>query len=386
METEVEKLEEHLSQVRGKVGDAYVNPSAVMHMDLLGSLSRLKTFLADDDVTGAMALIRRMETDLGRLLAGLEGGLLSFRTERFGEGERFRGELLDRVIGLESGQLQVRRETIALKRAYQERLADAMRGKINPLVRRQLKRVDRMKHFQKKLVAAPGTPFEEVRERLETITEELTLALKQGDLDEARKVSEEITDAADEWATGAGRHPPAAVLSLEREAAGLTKEVANAYPRPAELLPNRDARLAQSRAQDQRALISKTRKLKEWIGKQSEETKFLSTRALESLTQVTRRMSRSVKRLEKTQISEALEEQSSALDELARLREDLKRGDEVAPLESRPVVLTGRVKLPDPDEFEVPPEFRDDILEAMRGDLPGQYEEAIKRYYERLVK
>ena len=385
MEAEVEKLEKHLSQVRGKVGDAYINPSAVLHMDLLGSLAKLKALLAGDDVNNAVSLVRRMETDLGRLLAGLEGGLLSFRTERFGEGERFLGELLDRVISLESGQLQVRRETIALKRAYQERLADAMRGKINPLVKRQLKRVDRIKHLLKKLKVSPGSTFEEILSRLKTMEGELTLALRQGDLDEARKVSEEIADAADEW-LDAGNRPDRPVAEIAREAEGLTKEVSNAYPRPKELLPNRDARLSQSRAVDQRALISKTRKLKGWIGKQNEEAKFLSTRALESLTQVTRRMARSVKHLEKTEIGDALEEQSAALDELARLREDLKRGDEVAPLESRPVILTGRVNLPDPDEFEVPPEFRDDILEAMRGDLPGQYEEAIKKYYERLVK
>ncbi len=64
----------------------------------------------------------------------------------------------------------------------------------------------------------------------------------------------------------------------------------------------------------------------------------------------------------------------------------MKRGDEVAPLESRPVVIRGRVDLPNPDDYEVPPEFREDILEAMHGDLPAQYQDAIKKYYETLVQ
>ena len=386
MEKEVRKLEKHLEQVRGKVGDAYLNPSAMVQMDLLGSLSTLRDLLADDEVKDAVALVHRMETDLGRLLAGLEGGLLSFRTERFGEGERFLGELLDRVMGLESGQLQLRRETIALKRNYQERLNDVMRGKINPLVKKQLKRVDKMTQLIGRLKAPGNTPEEALLERLKKAVSELGLALNQGDLDEARQVTEEVGEASDEWLLGIRKNPPAALEILSKEAAGLIAEINDAYPKPQELLGEKDTKTARVRAQDQRELLAKTRKLRTWIKRQSEETRFLSHRALESLTQVMRRMSRSAAGLESRQIGEALEEQSEALDELARLREDLKRGDEAAPFESRPVVLGGRVTLPDPDEFEVPPEFRDDILEAMRGDLPNQYEEAIKRYYERLVK
>jgi hypothetical protein len=64
----------------------------------------------------------------------------------------------------------------------------------------------------------------------------------------------------------------------------------------------------------------------------------------------------------------------------------MKRGNEVSPIKSRPIVLRGRIELPSPSDYEVPPEFRNDILKAMHGDLPNQYEEAIKRYYENLVQ
>jgi hypothetical protein len=64
----------------------------------------------------------------------------------------------------------------------------------------------------------------------------------------------------------------------------------------------------------------------------------------------------------------------------------LKQGSETQAIESRPLVQTDKIDLPGPEEFEVPPEFRDDILEAMRGDLPHLYEEPIKKYYETLVQ
>jgi hypothetical protein len=133
--------------------------------------------------------------------------------------------------------------------------------------------------------------------------------------------------------------------------------------------------------------LSETRKLRGWIGKQGEEARYVSSRAVNSLSKVARRMAGSISHLEGKRVRQALDAQSKALDELARLRDDLKRGDEVAaPLESRPLVLQGRVELPDPNDYQVPPEFRDDILEAMRDELPTQYKKAIRQYYKTLVK
>lgn len=389
MENEVKELQKTMEAIRGKVGDTYLNPSSLIHMDLLGTLADLRALLANDDISRAVDLVRRLEGDLGRLLAGLEGGLLSFRTDRFGEGERFLGDLLDRVMSLESDQLQLRRETIALKRRYQERLAAVMRGKIDGLVKKQLRRVDRVRRSEdrlKKLVATPGD--HEHLERLQTVLGEITLALGQGDLNEARETADDLLSVAEEWSSrsGSGGRVARELDGIVSEASRLIENIDEAYPRAAQLLTEKDIREARIHATSQRLIAAKTRKLRTWIEKQGEETRFLSNRALDVLAKVTRRMTRSVSALEEKRIGPALDEQTAALDALADLREDLKRGDQATPIESRPVVVSGRIDLPDPDDFEVPPEFRDDILEAMRGDLPNQYEDAIKRYYETLVK
>ena len=382
MEQKLAQLDKHIEQIRGKVGDVYVNPSAVLRTDLIGSLAELRRLLAGDDLAAAQALVRRMETDLGRLMTGLEGGLLSFRTERFGEGERFIGELLDRVMTLEAGQLQLRRETIALKRAGIERLSDLMRGKIGPLVHKQLSRLDRMRRMKNDLKINGDPDASALDESLSCALRELGLALNQGDLDEARQVAEDVRDIAENAEIGRS----AGFTALKDEATRLGDDITAAYPPPAQLLSDKDGRTAAVRAMDQRRILAKARKLKAWIKKQADETRFLSSRAQESLSVASGRMSKSAADLDARRVGEALESQSEALEALADLREDLKRGGELSPLESRPQVPVGRVELPSPDEFEVPKEFRNDILEAMRGDLPNSYEEAIKKYYEALVQ
>ena len=79
-------------------------------------------------------------------------------------------------------------------------------------------------------------------------------------------------------------------------------DITEAYPRPAQLLTEKDIREARSRATQQRLLNAKTRKLRSWIQRQGEETRFLSNRALDVLAKVTRRMTRSVTSLEEKQI------------------------------------------------------------------------------------
>lgn len=174
--------------------------------------------------------------------------------------------------------------------------------------------------------------------------------------------------------------------ALQSEAKQTIAEITDAIPKPAQLLSEKDARRANIRSVEQRLILSKTRNLRAWIKKQSDKSKFLSSRVSDSLSESIKRMSDSVSQLELRQISQSIEEQSLALNQLSELREELKRGGESVPIESRALILNGRVELPTPDQFIVPAEFRADILEAMRGDYPSLYEEAIKKYYEALVR
>jgi hypothetical protein len=386
LEQAVVRLQEEMEKIRGQVGRAYVNPSALDTIDLVGSLNRLRELLAEGDISAASRLAASLEQDLARLMAGLESGLLSFRTDRFGEGEKFIGDLLDRVMAIESEQLQLRRQTTAVQRRYQERLIEIMRGRIDPLVRKQLSQVKRMRGSLEEIDAPKSAPAREQLLALRVVARELELALGQGDLEEARLLAETIGEMIDEWRAVGEGSAPTQLTEVARVAARLIEEIAAAYPKPFQLLGERDRRRLRTHANKQRHLTFKTKKLRTWIRDQSEETRFLAHRALGSLRTVAGKMNDGVTHLESQLVRDALVSQSEALDELARLRDDLRRGTEAAPLDSRPVLLRGAVEIPDPDEYEVPPEFREDILEAMRDDLPTSYREAIERYYETLVR
>ncbi len=382
IESELINLEKQIERIRGKVGDTFVNSSR-LRIDLLDTFSKLKKLLADEDISGATSLAKRIQNDLGRLLAALERSLLSFRTERFGEGDGFPNDLLERVMAIEEDQLQLRRDTVALKRSSLERLSNLMKGKIEPLVKKELTRWEKMRKLKQDMKLKDDPSFEELLERT---LEELGLALSQGDLEEARQVAEELKGIGGDAMNIVSPKNKPLLRALQSEAKQTIAEITDAIPKPAQLLSEKDARRANIRSVEQRLILSKTRNLRAWIKKQSDKSKFLSSRVSDSLSESIKRMSDSVSQLELRQISQSIEEQSLALNQLSELREELKRGGESVPIESRALILNGRVELPTPDQFIVPAEFRADILEAMRGDYPSLYEEAIKKYYEALVR
>lgn len=378
----VERLQREIDQVRGAVGETYINAASAERIDLAGTLARIRGLVAGGEAEAAARLAAEMELDIARLLAALESGLLAFRTERFGEGEKFVGELLDRLLEMETEQIQVRRQTTALQRRYQERLVELMRGKIDPLVQRELGRVERIRGQISAAEPSLGDTGREWLVAARVLVREIEAALQQGDLEEARRAADELSGGVEDLPPEIARpfHP------VRDEARRVAAEVEQAYAKPAQLFGTQDRRQIRIQATGQRLVSFRAQRLKRWIRDQEDETHFLSSRAAASLEKIASRMEQGVAHLEAKRLRDALDAQSLALEELARLREDLRRGGAAAPIESRPLVLRADVPIPAPGDYQVPPEFREDILEAMRDELPAGYREAIERYYENLVR
>jgi hypothetical protein len=379
-------LEQGLRGVRGEIADAYLNAPSSAMFDLDAELQRLRALLASDDVAGAASLTAELEQKLARLMTALESGRLSYRNDRFGEGEKFLSDLVDKLLAVESEELQLRRETTALQRWYQERLMDLMRGRIDPLVKRQLGEVTKIESQLADLGNPADASQRELVVRARVSARELSLALGQGDLDEARQLSEDLVDAASGFDENDKGELAAGLEKIARAASRLMDELTEAYPNPAQVFGDRERGKMREQAAAQRHLVGRTKSLKAWIKDQGDNPRFLIHQAGTSLDEATARMEESVTRLEGKQVRDALEEQTAALEILGRLREDLKRGGELVPLESQPPAFKAEVDIPEPDDYQVPAEFRKDILDAMRDEAPSDYRDAIRKYYETLVR
>jgi hypothetical protein len=264
---------------------------------------------------------------------------------------------------------------------------DLMRGRIDPLVKRQLGEVAAIEERLADLGNPAAASDRELLVRARISARELGLALGQGDLDEARQLGEELLEAASGLDEGDKSALASGLEKVARAATRLVDELTEAYPKPAQVFGDRERGEMREQAASQRHLMARTRSLKAWLKDQGDNPRFLIHQAGTSLDEVAAHMEQGVTRLEGKQVRDALEEQTAALEILARLREDLKRGDELVPLESRPVAsFKADVEIPEPADYQVPAEFRKDILDAMHDDAPSDYREAIRKYYETLVR
>ena len=293
------ELAADMETVRGKVGDVFVNPGALDVVDLSGLLTDLRRLMAEGDAEGAVALARGMEERLSRLVTGLETGRMAFRTDRFGEGEKFIGELMDRLFALEADQLQLRRKTIALRRRVQEKVIELMKGKIDPLVKRQMASVERLRgEISEAGRDGTGLMDAEVSAAARVVARELDLALGQGDLDEARNAARDLSELFEDAAEEVAADKVGQLVAMKGRCDGILSELDAAFPRPSQLFGERDRRLTRNQAAKQRHLHGRVRKIEAWIKSQGEVTSFLSHRALGELDSIGDSMGDGVSHLE----------------------------------------------------------------------------------------
>ena len=382
MERAAGRLANLVAKVRGQVPDARVAAAGSDAVSLQEEFRRLRELLTADRVDEAMALSSSLSRTLRELMTSPESGHLAFRTERFGEQDAFMQNLLERISAIEIDQRELRRNTIGLSRQYKERLLALMKSDIDPLVKSQLPVVrdmrTRLASLQKKRAGKiDAADLQEMVIRMESV-------LKQGDLDQTLQVAGEIERRLS--AAEASEDADHTLRSLRGAAAQIVERINRAFPAPARVFSESDRRRLRNHAGSQRHVAGRTTKLRAWIDEQENRMQFISGRAMGELADAADDMRKGASALEEQNLEEAIRRQTVALDALSALQQHLRSGTRPVLFESRPSDGSRRVEIPTVEDYEVPGEFREDILEAMKAGAPEHYKDAIKRYYETLVR
>lgn len=217
-----------------------------------------------------------------------------------------------------------------------------------------------------------GFPNQEAEEFNEKASEHLSTA---------RRLGEEMTKELESLA-----------MTLEERSKALTQEEKGAF----EGLSNR-----------QEELGNQARYLGKSLEKFSQDNPIIGPESAEHLKEAEGRMGEATERLSEKNAPQALAEEGEALYELAQARKELgqsmerlAKGMMSKGLPMPQYVLRYRdlwedgdrgfsleeVKIPTAEDYKVPKEFRQDILDAMKQGLPKKYQELNKDYYRKLVE
>ncbi|MBN2344360.1 MAG: DUF4175 family protein [Deltaproteobacteria bacterium] len=386
MQRTAQYLAEKMSKVRGQVASAAVSQALDQAIDLDHYFKELERSLGEGNLKQALALAEQLEQTISQLMAGLEGGHLAFKNERFGKHNEFIGHLLDKLNQAEAAELQLRRKTIGIQRQYKEKVLIMMRGEIDGLVKTQSRKVKQLRTSIEAIRDKASLASTKLIMQLRELTKRMDDVLQQGDLDRTMEFAREIQSRV-RFAKSADIPDTtyADLKAVESLSQNIVRKINESFPNPARVFNDRNKRDIRNITFNQRRVMGNTRGIVSWLKDQKSDLPFLGEQTRQVLSTVIDHMRDSTAYLENRNLQEAAKSQTLALDALSKLKQRLKSTGTVV-VETTATSERRKVVIPGPRDYEVPKKHRDDILKAMRAQLPEQYKEAIKKYYETLVR
>ena len=180
-----------------------------------------------------------------------------------------------------------------------------------------------------------------------------------------------------------------------------------------QLLSGSDREKLKELAEKQQQLKQRSDRLGQGLKKLSMKTSAIGPEILGNMNNGSAEMGKAGKALYEGETGQAVESEQAALQYLAQGREGLKSaGQQLAQMmqqlgmgmqlgQGMPRFMQpgggalpggrmgfreGKVRIPTAEDYQVPKEFRQDIMEALKEDYPQLYKDLIKKYYRRLTE
>ncbi len=375
--------------------------------DFQKMLEEIRRKLREGDVEGAMKLAEQMQQQISDLQAamdeGFEGVAMSGGSGLSPHDRAALRRLQQGMREIERDQRELMKETEQTAKEIDEETRKALEQAAKAFIEKQ---IERARKAIAALDRAKGTAGLDERDR-NKLEEARSLANELRDQLEQRRLSEALeqaraTQATSEAQTAELDKLSKAIHDIERaknvaqaardtrKAAQLAKEIADDLDkiRKAARQRARAQRQEQMRRQQRRQaqLRRKVVKLAEQSAGQCDNP-GLSGMVRDALGEVDEAMKRAEERLGEGQPRPAVPHQQEALAKLGQMR---KRTQQMLqPRMGRaqgPGFADDHARIPKPDEYQVPKEFREQVIEAMKEKAPPGWRDAIEHYYEELVK
>ncbi len=386
----------------------FANRDAMTQQEATDALGDLERALGADDLDAADQHLLALERQIDQLVASLGQAEEDYSEERFGARDRAMAEALDALEGIETEQRLLAERTDRTRRTAAGRALEALRTDGDPDMRRA---VAELRAAEQALGAVPqggiGGRDRETLSRARQRLVDANDALGNGDLGEARRMVAEARVDAQELArdlelsalmfAGAnGRTADAAerVAGAARRIAGLEGQLDRAIPDLRDHLNAEESAQLRDDGARQQGAEGATERLA-GLFREGPGGEALSEEAAATLDTVGQQMQEARRSLRRMDALGAGARQTEAAEALRELREELEEQSRGGGGEGGGGGGGGyggnassgqRVAIPTAADHEGPQQFRRRVLDAMDRRAPGGYEDAARRYYERLLR
>lgn len=424
----ISEIMQQLGKLKGSIPQDFVNPDAVETKDSQEGMDAVQRMIEEGDLDGAMQELDRMLQQTENMMSQLSSGREELGNREYSEIQEQADKLWKELQAIEREQREVARQTEKTSKEVLERMKQRL-GDANSFVDKQKKRLQAAAQGLER--AKPGTHAIEgdLHDQAARRIDDGTRALEARDFGAAKEMVENAADQvlqleqdahrrADQARRfgdlfGGGKAAEKAEKELHKVRPILDEvlhDIEKLMPSPESLLSKEERDRLDHLQERQAALKDRADKLGEALDRLGRELPVVGPGMKETLGEGQVAMGQAGQSLGQGDAPAALNQQRRALDAIARFRQELEKhaqqsagqggggvplpfgeeqeqeGQGRGGMEGDDGLSTPKVEIPKPEQYKAPAEFRQDILEAAKQGTVEDYREAVRRYYEELVK
>jgi hypothetical protein len=402
------ELAQSLARLSNRVPSEFINREALPQSEASNALEDMRAAVESGDLDSAERQLELLEQEIDQLAEHIESGGNRFREAHFGERDRALADAREQLGQLSAEQSRLSERTRDLldrtsaraeSRAGRSAVGDEMQRAADELQRE----IDDLHE------ADPGSAERPWLERSRDRMRDAADAMRTGDLAEARRMAQAASSTLEQAASSieqdARMFPGHRGETMERARAAnaaadklrkLEQQLDRSLPQLGEFVGEGDRKQMRGDVDPQRKLRDRAQDLGSEFGR-GPEGMPLSPQGERELQQAAEAMRRAERALERGDPQAAALAQDEAGERLRQLDEDLRRKGRGSGKPEMGERREGRgeggaqradgpVRIPGADEFSGPVQRRRKLLDAMREPAPQEYEAAVERYYEELLR
>lgn len=411
-----------MAEIKQQLPGEYRNLESASQLAVGDELERIEKALNQGDLDSAARELEQLAGMIENMSDRLGNAEKRFGDERYSEVRKQLAEFASQFEALENDQQNLAKRSDELAKQLRDKTLERVGSKLDDFVR---KARDKTNQAQKQLdqVQLPpqglfgvAQPLQQSRDRLLDLDGLLTqkdfaVALRMAE--EAQRHEEELKNSLDARSARYGQSAPemkrasdasARALRLTREVADLLGKL---FPDADQVLGKEQIERMRSIGRKQAELEGKAGKLAERMNELAEQVPLFGGEPRASLDNARGEMSQATRDLGTGELPGGALHERQAASELGKLRQALeqasKSGKGGLPLPLAMGNQQGRgeqqgsdgpngtrnnedVHIPDADKNRAAPQFRKELLEAAKQKAPQRYEDAVRRYYEELIR
>lgn len=405
------QLAKQMNSLSGDIQEGFLNQDAFESLNMNSQLDQISQLAGEGKIEEALNMLASMSENLQNMIASLENGMQSFGSTMMAKEMSKLNELISRIENIEREESLLKDNTEALKESLLEN-PNLPGENIRDFINKEMKKTEQLsQHLNKARTkiakdSPQGTNPEGAYliEKMIEKTEQLNNWLKAMDFNEASKNAKIIQEST----LGLREMSNINYSSLGKASEEITKanniarEINNDLKQFAAKGNNNNKFADMAGSQDR--IKGETGNLAEELS-QSGSGLFVSPGLGEKIGQAENSMGNASQDLRQRLVSKAISNQEEALkalqdakqqaqDMLQQMQMSAKGGGSSAPMMlgqmqsgHSPQGKDNRyVEIPAVDESQVGKEYKQNILEAMKGGSPEGYIELNKKYYDRIIK